>query len=210
MSEHLPQALRSRIKARLRDFSVKTLEVAEDQRAAAVAIVVTDTPDKGPAIIMTRRPMRIGRHPGQYALPGGRIDEGESANTAARRELSEELGVDLTPDDELGRLDDFATRSGFVISPFILWGGPGLRLAPEPAEVEKVLLIPFSELDSEAIPHFQPGYSPDRPVLYSKFPTIGHSMYAPTAAIVYQFREVCLRGQHTRVDHYDQPKFAWK
>ena len=58
--------------------------------------------------------------------------------------------------------------------------------------------------------HFQPGIDPDRPILYSQFPTIGHSMYSPTAAIVYQFREVCLRGSSTRVVQYDQPRFAWK
>ena len=33
---------------------------------------------------------------------------------------------------------------------------------------------------------------------------------APTAAILYQFREVCILGRDTRVAHFDQPAFAWR
>ena len=41
-------------------------------------------------------------------------------------------------------------------------------------------------------------------------PTLGHHLYAPTAAMMYQFREVALRGEATRVAHFDQPDFARK
>lgn len=181
-----------------------------DARRAAVAFVVTANEAGTPACILTRRPSQMGRHAGQYALPGGKVDPGETEAEAARREVEEELGISLGADAELGRLDDYVTRSGFVISPFVLWGGTGLTIVPNPGEVEKVLFIPFPEMDSQAIPHFRDGVDPDRPILYSQFPTIGHSMYSPTAALFYQFREVCLRGHSTRVAHYDQPKFAWK
>ena len=210
MTTTLDDTLKSLLAKRLGDHKVEQLRPGPDARQAAVAFVVTDTEQGAPAIVLTRRPTRMGRHAGQYALPGGKVDPGETTAEAARRELSEELGIDLSASDELGRLDDYETRSGFVISPFVLWGGPALRMVPAPDEVEKVLRIPFSELDSEAIPHFQPGVEPERPILYSQFPTIGHSMYSPTAALVYQFREVCLRGNSTRVAHFAQPKFAWK
>lgn len=202
--------LRQALSERLNAHAVRRIAPDAEMRRAAVAFVITDSPDGGPAIILTRRPTRMGRHAGQYALPGGKVDPGETDAEAARRELHEELGVDLDAGAVLGRLDDYATRSGFVIAPFVIWGGPGLVLDPAPDEVEKVLHIPFAELDSEAIPHFQPGVDPDRPILFSRFPTVGHSMYSPTAALVYQFREVCLRGLATRVAHYDQPRFAWK
>lgn len=205
----LDQSLRDRLAMRLQSHDVRRIG-DHDKRNAAVAFVVTDAPDGAPAIILTRRPSRMGRHAGQYALPGGKVDPGETAAEAARREVAEELGLSVDPGAELGRLDDYETRSGFVITPFVLWGGTGLEPVPAPDEVEKVLYIPFTELDSDAIPHFLPGLDPDRPILYSQFPTIGHSMYAPTAAMVYQFREVCLRGCSTRVAKYDQPRFAWK
>ena len=206
----LDPALRDELGSRLAEHPVTRLPVNDGLRRAAVAFVVTDDADGAPAIILTRRPSRMGRHAGQYALPGGKVDAGETEPEAALRELEEELGISLGPEAVLGQLDDYATRSGFVISPFVMWGGPELAIDPAPDEVEKVLHIPFAELDSTAIPHFQPGVDPDRPILFSRFPTVGHSMYSPTAAIVFQFREVCLRGQSTRVAHFDQPRFAWK
>lgn len=205
----LDDTLRAELSARLSAHPVERIE-RQDLRRAAVAFVITDAPGGLPAILLTRRPLRMGRHAGQYALPGGKVDPGETEVQAARRELAEELGLDLGSEAVLGRLDDYPTRSGFVISPFVLWAGAGVRLVPAPDEVEKVLHIPFTELDSEAIPYFQPGVEPDRPILYSQFPTVGHSMYSPTAALVFQFREVCLRGNPTRVAHFDQPRFAWK
>ncbi|TMF19602.1 MAG: NUDIX domain-containing protein, partial [Chloroflexi bacterium] len=55
------------------------------------------------------------RHAGQMALPGGSLQIGEDAEDCALRELEEELGLTLTKDNVLGRLDDFDTRSGFTI-----------------------------------------------------------------------------------------------
>ena len=152
----------------------------------------------------------MGCHAGQYALPGGKVDLGESAEQAAFRELEEELGLTLPPEALLGRLDDYPTRSGFRIQPFVLWGGADPALSPDAGEVAQVFRIPFSELDSPAIPLFQDGVEPDRPVLYSDLPSVGTTMFSPTASLLYQFREVCLRGQPTRVAHYDQPAFAWR
>lgn len=180
-----------------------------DLRLAAVAITVTEAPDGAASVLLTLRPARMGRHAGQYALPGGKVDPDETPEQAAFRELHEELGLDLPQDALIGRLDDYATRSGFCIMPFVLWADADTPLTPAPEEVAEVHYIPLTELDSDAIPHFEDGEPGGHPVLYSKLPTLGHRMYAPTAAILYQFREVALRGQATRVAHYDQPRFAW-
>ena len=202
--------LRGEIAERLGNFAWRGIE-AGDLKPAAVAIVITSRPgDETAAILFTLRSSRLGRHGGQFALPGGRIDAGETEIAAALRELDEELGVRLDEHQVLGRLDDYATRSGFRITPVVAWAGPGLHLNPHEGEVEETYHIPLAELDSPAIPLFDAGPEAGRPVLYSRLPSLGHQMYAPTAALLYQFREVALRGQATRVAHYDQPAFAWK
>ena len=180
-------------------------------RRAAVAIVVAKEPETGQAsVIVTLRPANLRRHSAQYALPGGRLDEGETEIEAALRETSEELGLDLNQRDILGRLDDFPTRSGFQISPFVAWCQDDVTLRPDPAEVADVFFIPFSELNNPEIPHLEPSAHGTHPVMSAFFPTLGHQMFAPTAAILYQFREIALQGTTTRVSHFDQPDFAWK
>ena len=202
--------LRDEIAMRLGGFAWRAI-ASPDLKAAAVAIVITSRPDEDEAaILFTLRSSRLGRHRGQYALPGGRVDAGETEIAAALRELDEELGVRLGEHQVLGRLDDYATRSGFRITPVVAWAGPGLDLNPHEGEVEKTYHIPLAELNSPAIPLFDAGPEAGRPVLYSRLPSLGHQMYAPSAALLYQFREVALRGQATRVAHYDQPAFAWK
>ncbi len=180
-------------------------------RQAAVAIVIVEGEDGGAAsVLLTKRPRTLRRHGGQYALPGGRLDAGETPIQAALRELAEELGVTLVPGDILGTLDDFPTRSGFRITPIVVWGADAVDLVPDPIEVARVFQIPFTELDSPEIPHLEVTPESEHPVLSAPLATLGHHLFAPTAAILYQFREAALRGLSTRVAHYDQPTFAWK
>ncbi len=180
-------------------------------RQAAVAIVIVAGEDDGQAgILLTKRPDTLRRHGGQFALPGGRLDEGEIPVQAALRELEEELGVALDTGDIMGILDDFPTRSGFRITPIVVWGERAVELVPDPVEVERVFPVPFAELDSPEIPHLEATSESEHPILSAPLATLGHHLYAPTAALLYQFREVALRGESTRVAHYDQPTFAWK
>ncbi len=196
---------------RLKEFDYQVIEDKSLRHAAVVlAVVEHDDRPHDAAILLTRRPKNIARHSGQFALPGGKVDSGETTVQAALRELHEELGVEVDSKQVIGRLDDYPTRSQFRISPIVVWLGSNCILAPSPDEVALVFRIPFAELDSEAIPLFEPGLDPDRPILCSEFPTLGHRMYSPTAAIIYQFREVAIRGRSTRVSQYDQPRFAWK
>lgn len=175
-------------------------------RPAAVALTVVVDPD-GPTILITRRADSLRAHPGQYALPGGRIDPGESAADAARRELAEELGIELPPESVLGLLDDYLTRSGFLITPVVVWAG---QCAQPPriqeAEVAEVFTVSFADLDVE--PVFVAIPESDRPVI--RLPLRGGWLHAPTAAVLHQFREVVLCGRRTRVAHFEQPVFAWR
>ena len=73
--------------------------------------------------MLTRRGAHLSAHARQWAFPGGRVDDGETVLEAALREMHEEVGLELSSSDLLGRLDDYPTRSGYVMSPFVFWAG---------------------------------------------------------------------------------------
>lgn len=203
-------ALRSQISQNLAQFDRVALDPG-DLRLAAVAIVVVKSEVNDEAcFLLTLRPVRMNRHSNQYALPGGRLDEGETTQQAALRELHEEVGVELGAEQVIGVLDDYATRSGFRITPIVMWGGECENLAPDPGEVEAAFRIPLADIDADHVPRLIPSDEGEHPVLCAHIDALGHTVYAPTAAIFYQFREVALRGASTRVAHFDQPAFAWK
>ncbi|WP_116101287.1 NUDIX hydrolase [Amycolatopsis thermalba] len=175
----------------------------DGRRAAAIAIVVSGDDS---VVWLTRRASGMRAHPGQFALPSGRVDPGEDAIGAALRELEEELGVVAERADCVGLLDDYPTRSGYVITPVVVRLPGPARLRPNPEEVAHVHEIGVRELAVE--PRFLTIPESDRPVI--QLPLVGHLVHAPTAAVLYQFREAALYGRTTRVAHFEQPVFAWR
>ena len=162
-----------------------------------------------PTILLTRRSGKLRAHSGQWALPGGRLDAGESAEDAALRELKEEINLRLPRSAIMGRLDDYITRSGYRITPVVLWSGEeSNHLKPNPGEVTSIHTVSFKELASPSAPQFEEIPESDRKVLSMRLSV--DQIYAPTAAFLYQFREVGILGKNTRVLHFDQPRFAWK
>jgi len=162
----------------------------------------------GPAVLLTRRAPKLRAHGGQWALPGGRLDEGEDPVEAGLRELSEELGLTVAAIDVLGLLDDYGTRSGYVITPIVVWGGADPDLSPDPGEVASVQRIAFRELCRADSPRFVTIPESDRPVV--QLPIGGDLIHAPTGAVLLQFRRVAIEGVSERVAHLEQPVFAWR
>lgn len=161
----------------------------------------------GGAFLLCRRSAGLNRHASQWALPGGRIDDGETPVEAALRELDEELGVQLGDDAVLGLLDDYATRSGFVITPVVLWGGGHLDLHPDPGEVLAAYRVGLHELLREDSPRFVSIPESDRPVV--QVPLGNDLIHAPTGAVLLQLRWLGLEGRADAVAHLEQPVFAW-
>jgi len=203
------ESLRTTIKGHLDRFEVRRKSDPGSLRHAAVAIAVIegDVPGQA-AFLLTKRTPRLRAHGGQWALPGGRVDPGETIRHTALRELHEELGVLASIDDVLGTLDDYPTRSGYLIAPVVVWLGGAIELKPSPSEVAAAYRIRCAELFRSDSPEIVPIPESDRPIIRLPLPVA--TVNAPTAAVLYQFKEVALAGRDTRVDHFEQPVFAWR
>ena len=215
------EALRAQVADRLAGWRLQTPDESGLKRAA-VALAITDEGTGSSlwglrtqidwsgeaALILTRRAKTLSGHAGQWALPGGRVDEGETPEQTALRELHEEVGLLLEPGAVLGRLDTFITRSGYAMTPVVVWAGEARALVANPAEVASIHRIRLTEFLREDAPILEKLEGSEHPVL--KMPVGDNWIAAPTAALIYQFREVCVLGRDTRVSHYEQPRFAWK
>jgi len=215
------ETLKDRITNHLTRFEVRAA-AAHEGRSAAVAVAVTDGGygadlngmpsfrewQSHASLVLTKRSSKLRNHPGQWAMPGGRIDDGETPEQAALREMHEEVGLDLSMEAVIGRLDDFITRSGFIMTPVVVWIGPQRKLVANEHEVDSIHRIPVTEFMRGDAPMLDQDESDGEPVL--RMPVGDTWIAAPTAAILYQFREVCIDGRDTRVAHYEQPAFAWR
>jgi 8-oxo-dGTP pyrophosphatase MutT (NUDIX family) len=199
--------LRARARTNLAGFE-RRAHPSGGRRPAAVALVLLPDDEGRACFVLTRRADRLRAHARQWALPGGRLDPGETAEAAALRELDEEVGLTLDASAVLGVLDDYPTRSGFVITPVVVWGEGAGTLTPNPDEVKHVYHVPLDDLERPEVPILVTIPESDRPVI--QLPILSALIHAPTAAVIYQMREVVVHGRPTRVDHFEQPVWAWK
>ena len=210
MVQPFDDTTRRNIAARCAAFArLPASEPAPVLKRAAVAIALVEAGDAADetALLLTLRAAGLRAHRDQWALPGGRCDEGETPAEAALRELHEELGLELKPDDVLSLLDDYPTRSGYLITPVVVWAGTSAAISPNPNEVASVHRIALENIEQPEAFDFIAIPESTRRVI--RFHHAGRLIHAPTAALIYQFHEV-LAGRDTRVAELEQPVFAWK
>jgi 8-oxo-dGTP pyrophosphatase MutT (NUDIX family) len=198
--------LRDRIRANLSHLIDAPPEAPDSYRRASVAIIVTPHESGEAAFLLTRRTSHLRSHAAQQALPGGKAEAGESDEAAARRETKEEIGLSLEQNSLLGRLDRYVTSSRFAISPFVYWCEHRVELKLNPGEVASVRRVPLVDLYTREDLVFLPSETTERPVV--RLALGDRFIHAPTAAILFQFREVALAGRYVPVAHFDQPEFA--
>lgn len=198
------ETLRDSMGARLAAWDRHEVPFDPAQRRAAVAVTVYDRGGRAHVLMIKRVPR--GTNAGQWAIPGGRVDPGEDATTAALRELGEETGLVAARTDVLGLLDDFTATSGFVITPVVV-ALEGVHVPRRsPSEVASLHPIPLSRLTEPGVPRWRTTVDGE-PLLQMP---LRHDMlvHAPTGAILWQFAEVCLRGRTRRVASLAEPPFT--
>jgi 8-oxo-dGTP pyrophosphatase MutT (NUDIX family) len=207
VTHRFDSTFRSLVAQRCAGFRRRALAGNAQLKHAAVALVLADAGDGRPAFLLTERPGTMRNHAGQYALPGGRCDAGETALEAALREVEEEIGLVLSPADVLGTLDDYETRSGYLVTPIVVWAERSAPLTLSAEEVADVHRIPVEGFVTPETVNFVSIAESPRPVI--RIQLMGHHLHAPTAAIVYQFCEL-IAGREVRVAEFEQPLFAWR
>ncbi len=210
MSFGFTLALREKVRSALAGFDrLDPVHAGDPLKHAAVVIALCETaPGSGEvAFLLTRRAATLRGHAGQWALPGGRCDSGETTAQAALRELHEELGLRLYEADLLGHLDDYISRSGYRISPVVAWWNGDGDLQPNLAEVASAHRVPLANIAHPDAVSFVSIAESERRVVRLRL--MDSFIHAPTAAMLYQFGEL-LCGRITRVADLEQPVFAWK
>lgn len=123
---------------------------AADARQAAVAVLLY--PQAGDWFLpLTVRPDTLSDHPGQISLPGGAVEQDESTEQAALRELNEELGVQQAGLAKLGQLSPlYVFVSNFCVTSWVFAAPRRPPWTPNPDEVVEVLELPLSHLVNAA------------------------------------------------------------
>lgn len=113
-------------------------------RHSAVLMAITDRPD--PGMLLIYRPETMRAHAGHIAFPGGKLDEGETAEQAALREAHEELGIDPATVRVIGAGDMLRTGTYFEMYPIIGVVPADVRITPNPDEVAQWFEAPLDHL----------------------------------------------------------------
>ncbi|GEO81919.1 CoA pyrophosphatase [Pararhodospirillum oryzae] len=159
-------------------------------RPASVLVALVDHPGQ-PSVILTRRTAHLAHHAGQIAFPGGRAEPFDaSAEATALREAHEEIGLDGARVDILGRLDDYVTITGFLVTPVVGVVVPPVVPTPDPHEVDIVFEVPLAHVLDPANHGQETGVRGGVRRATHVLPYGDHRIWGATAAILVNLCEV--------------------
>lgn len=149
--------------------------------AAVLVPVVLGNP---PGILLTKRNAHLKAHAGQVSFPGGRVDPGEQAEETALREAEEEIALDRSKVQVLGRMSNYLTRTNFCITPVVALLPPGLQFRPSPHEVDAVFELPVDVLLDPKAPERRRRDERGSTREFWVWPHPQHCIWGATAAIL--------------------------
>jgi 8-oxo-dGTP pyrophosphatase MutT (NUDIX family) len=168
----------------LNDTLPQTPHPATGLIPAAVLVGIVAGP--APGILLTKRTAHLRAHSGQVSFPGGRIDPEDSGpEEAALREAYEEIGLDPENVEILGRLPDFATGTGYRITPILALLKPGFAVQASPSEVEAIFQLPLAVLLDPEAPTRRAVSFAGKPREFWVWPHPDHEIWGATAAILH-------------------------
>ncbi|MDJ0738657.1 MAG: CoA pyrophosphatase [Gammaproteobacteria bacterium] len=175
--------------ARARPAQLRAARIPMQQSAVLLYLYPRDAAWR---IALMRRTAYDGPHSGQVAIPGGRLEPGETHEQAALREFAEETGVAVARGQVLGGLSElFIPVTGFQVRPFVAHGDEGTTFAPDPVEVAAIIEMPLQLLlQDTTVGHRDVELSSGVRVRAPYYDVEGHVVWGATAMILSEFRQV--------------------
>lgn len=175
-----------------RDFD-PSLPTPATRRSAAVLVPLVEH-SQGMSVLLTQRTEHLSSHAGQVAFPGGRVEEADAdAVATALRETEEEIGLARRHVETVGRLDDYETGTGFVVTPIVGFVRPPFALKPDPSEVAVVFEVPLSFVLDRRNHERRTGFWRGRERTYFAMPYEGRFIWGATAGMLINLCDVLER-----------------
>lgn len=143
-------------------------------------------------ICLTKRPATMTYHPGQISFPGGKVEKEDlSAEMTALREAREEVGVDPSSIEIIGKLSDlYVEVSKFSIQPFLAWANKKPEFLLNTVEVEDLILFPLSDFIANETIFETELNTVTGPLLVKYYPFNGEIIWGATAMILSELIEI--------------------
>ena len=182
------------------DLERLQINAQQELKPAAVLLLVVNHPG-APTVVFTQRTAHLADHAGQISFPGGRCDEGDrSPERTALREAEEEVGIPAERIEILGRLPEYHTSTGYVVTPVVGWAEPPLTYRPDPHEVADVFEVPLAFLLDAGNHRYESAFYRGRMRKYWAMPYGERFIWGATAGMLVTFHRILIPKPVPRTD----------
>ena len=165
---------------------------------AAVLLLVVNHADRQ-TVLFTQRTAHLAAHAGQISFPGGRLEaEDEDPVAGALREAQEEVGVAPSRVDVLGRLPEYHTSTGYLVTPVVGWASAPLDYVPDPQEVADVFEVPLAFLLDSRNHRYESAFFKGRTRHFWAMPFGPRYIWGATAGMLVTFQRIIAAGAAAR------------